>query len=252
MTPRHRFTKKNLDQTEPKHTYSLCLLSFRRRTRYRLIKRGKYKMNSLKREFIPLSDEYKYSDLFDSRSVVEALCPHQSERNRITYPLLKQTITELSRVSSTTGVLPTYQDDATLNCKVNGDVLTEIKFPDLDDATKDLLSFLANHHVVVQPNSLSELLETRQAGTSLMISTTRPVLLDTSTTSYPLRRLPLTICTPHFTAINSKDMLQLLRYRFSAVCDDLNEACLISSSVPLPLIKGIRSPDYLVCRLLGL
>jgi len=209
-------------------------------------------MNNLRQEFVPLSDEYKYSDLFDSRSVVEALCPHQSERNRTTYPLFKQTITELSRVSSTTDKLPTYSDDATLNSKIDGNTLVEIKFPDLDNATKDLLSFLTNHHVVVQPDDLSELIGTRQAATTLMTNTTKLVLLDTSTTTYPLRKLPLTICVPRFTAINSRDMLQLLRYKYSAMCSDLSEACLISSSVPLPLIKGVRSPDYLVCRLLGL
>jgi len=209
-------------------------------------------MNNLRQEFVPLSDEYKYSDLFDPRSVVEALCPHQGERNRTTYPLFKQTITELSKVSSRTDRLPTYSDDATLNSKTDGNTLVEIKFPDLDNATKDLLSFLTNHHVVVQPDDLSELIRTRQAATTLMTNTTKLVLLDTSTTTYPLRKLPLTICVSRFTAINSRDMLQLLRYKYSAMCSDLSEACLISSSVPLPLIKGVRSPDYLVCRLLGL
>jgi hypothetical protein len=209
--------------------------------------------HSLREEFLPLSDNYNYEDLFNITRPVDTFCDLDLPK-KITFSILKKMIYEADKISDTSDRLPSYQDCVSLLPVSSNEQssFAKIDLSDISDQTKDLIMFLHDAHVMMLNDSVPELVDKSGDRTLIEAHHTR-VLLDTSTRANPGRLLPITLCSPRIRQLRSRDLLQALRIKYSDERSvDLNESLLINASVPIPLLRGVRSPDFLVSRLYGL
>jgi len=208
--------------------------------------------HSLREEFLPLSSDYPYKDLFNAIRPVDTFCPLDVP-TKMTFSVLKKMIWEANKISAASDRLPNYEDCISLpRVLTEQGSLRKISLPDIPDQTKDLVTFLSGSHVVIISDSVSGLVDKSGDRTLIEAHHTR-VLLDTSTRANPGRLLPVTLCNPRIRSLCPRDLLQALRIKYSDETDvDLNESLLVNTSVPIPLLRGIRSPDLLVSKLYGL
>lgn len=202
-------------------------------------------MESLKRIYQPVSDDYPYDHVFNLKDLWD-VSQISDKKSGITYPLLRSLVNEIQRVSEPSQLIPSYDTVVNiLKCSPSDTPTLGTVSVDCDDASRDLMMFLNDTTVLLCTNNLDNL--TPLLGDRTQSKKTRSAFtLDISTRASKNRVVKLKIISVLFTSIHASDLPVIIRYFAACNTTNVTDVVGLTSPVPLPLLPGIRTLDVVV------